>query len=130
MQRTLALILATATLLAGCGKPKPQAQKLLTVKTARIAEADFQPSIEAISMLESTTTVSLRPETDGRVVPARRQLLGHGEDGEPDVDPGEGEGQAEDCGSAIRAALQRAEESILIGGHDLRRKWLCVRERD
>ena len=68
MQRTLALTLATATLVAGCGKPKPQAQKLLTVKTARIAEADFQPSIEAISMLESTTTVSLKPETDGRVV--------------------------------------------------------------
>ena len=68
MQRTLALTLTAATLLAGCGKPKPQAPKLLSVKTARIAEANFQPSIDAISVLESTTTVSLRPETDGRVV--------------------------------------------------------------
>lgn len=68
MRRTLALTLTTATLLAACGAPKPEAGKILTVKTARIAKANFQPSIEAISMLESTTTVSLRPETDGRVV--------------------------------------------------------------
>ncbi|EAR19445.1 hypothetical protein WH7805_08806 [Synechococcus sp. WH 7805] len=68
VRRTLALTLTTATLLAACGAPKPEAGKILTVKTARIAEANFQPSIEAISMLESTTTVSLRPETDGRVV--------------------------------------------------------------
>ena len=68
LQRTLALTLTATTLLVGCGKPKTQAKKLLTVKTASIAEANFQPSIEAISVLESTTTVSLRPETDGRVV--------------------------------------------------------------
>ena len=68
VRRTLALSLTTATLLAGCGKPEPQAGKWLTVNTARITEASFQPSIEAISLLESTTTVSLRPETDGRVV--------------------------------------------------------------
>ena len=55
-------------LLAGCGKSEPAAGKWLTVNTARITEASFQPSIEAISLLESTTTVSLRPETDGRVV--------------------------------------------------------------
>lgn len=68
MRRTLALSLTTATLLAGCGKTEPQGGKWLTVNTAPITEASFQPSIEAISLLESTTTVSLRPETDGRVV--------------------------------------------------------------
>ena len=68
MRRTLALSLTTATLLAGCGKSEPATRKWLTVNTARITEASFQPSIEAISLLESTTTVSLRPETDGRVV--------------------------------------------------------------
>ena len=41
---------------------------MLTVQTAKISEATFKPTIEAISLLESTTTVSLKPETDGRVV--------------------------------------------------------------
>ena len=59
MRRTLALSLTTATLLAGCGKSEPAAGKWLTVNTARITEASFQPSIEAISLLESTTTVSV-----------------------------------------------------------------------
>ena len=40
----------------------------MTVQTATIGEATFAPSIKTISLLESTTTVSLRPETDGRVV--------------------------------------------------------------
>ena len=41
---------------------------MLTVQTAKISEATFKPTIEAISLLESTTTISLKPETDGRVV--------------------------------------------------------------
>ena len=40
----------------------------MTVQTATIRDATFNPSIQAISLLESTTTVSLRPEADGRVV--------------------------------------------------------------
>ena len=60
-------VLAATALLSSCGKPKA-AQKIMTVQTATIRDATFKPSIQAISLLESTTTVSLRPETDGRVV--------------------------------------------------------------
>jgi len=38
------------------------------VQVERIGEADFNPSIEVISVLSSTKDVALRPETDGRVV--------------------------------------------------------------
>ena len=41
---------------------------MLTVQTATISEATFEPNIQAISILESTTNVALRPETNGRVV--------------------------------------------------------------
>ena len=41
---------------------------MMTVQTATISEATFEPNIQAISVLESTTNVALRPETDGRVV--------------------------------------------------------------
>ncbi|EAQ70215.1 efflux transporter/ RND family/ MFP subunit [Synechococcus sp. RS9909] len=68
MRGPLACTAIAATLLVGCSKPKQPAQQFLTVKTAQINEATFNPSIEAISMLESTTNVALRPETDGRVV--------------------------------------------------------------
>ena len=67
MRRTVLCTLAAAALLSGCGKPKQTAQ-MLTVQTATISEATFEPNIEAISVLESTTNVGLMPETDGRVV--------------------------------------------------------------
>ena len=67
MRRTLLLTLVSAALLTSCGKSK-QAARMLTVQTATISEATFQPNIQAISVLESTTNVALRPETDGRVV--------------------------------------------------------------
>ena len=41
---------------------------MLTVQSATITDATFEPNIQAISVLESTTTVALMPETDGRVV--------------------------------------------------------------
>ena len=59
--------LAAAALLTGCGKAR-QAARMMTVQTATISEATFEPNIQAISVLESTTNVALRPETDGRVV--------------------------------------------------------------
>ncbi len=69
MRRTLTLsLLASTALLASCSKPKQPAQQFLSVQTARIGDATFNPSVEAISMLESTTNVALRPETEGRVV--------------------------------------------------------------
>ena len=66
-QPLLISVLAATALLTSCGKPKA-AHKIMTVQTATIRDATFNPSIQAISLLESTTTVSLRPETDGRVV--------------------------------------------------------------
>ena len=54
-------------LLTACGS-KVSAPKPLAVQVATIAEAEFNPSIEVISQLSSTTDVALRPETDGRVV--------------------------------------------------------------
>jgi membrane fusion protein (multidrug efflux system) len=69
VRRTLTLsLLASTALLASCSKPKQPAQQFLSVQTARIGDATFNPSVEAISMLESTTNVALRPETEGRVV--------------------------------------------------------------
>jgi multidrug efflux pump subunit AcrA (membrane-fusion protein) len=59
---------AAAALLMSCGKPKQASRSMLTVQTATIADSTFEPNIQAISMLESTTTVALMPETDGRVV--------------------------------------------------------------
>ena len=59
--------MAAAGLLTACGQAKPP-HPVSTVKTAQIREASFSPSVEAISVLESTTNVALRPETDGRVV--------------------------------------------------------------
>jgi multidrug efflux pump subunit AcrA (membrane-fusion protein) len=38
------------------------------VQVESIGEAEFNPSIDVISVLSSTTDVALRPETDGRVV--------------------------------------------------------------
>ena len=59
--------LAAAALLTGCGQSK-QAARMMTVQTATISETTFEPNIQAISVLESTTNVALMPETDGRVV--------------------------------------------------------------
>ena len=59
--------LTLSALLAGCGA-KPTARPPLPVQVESIGEADFNPSIEVISVLSSTTDVALRPETDGRVV--------------------------------------------------------------
>ena len=67
VRRTVMCTLAAATLLTGCGKAR-QAARMMTVQTATISEATFEPNIQAISVLESTTNVALRPETDGRVV--------------------------------------------------------------
>jgi len=54
-------------LLVGCGA-KPPTRPPLVVQVEGIGDADFNPSIEVISVLSSTTDVALRPETDGRVV--------------------------------------------------------------
>jgi RND family efflux transporter MFP subunit len=53
--------------LAACA-PKPAARQPLAVQAETVQEATFNPSIEVVSRLASTTDVALRPETDGRVV--------------------------------------------------------------
>jgi RND family efflux transporter MFP subunit len=54
-------------LLVGCGA-KPPTRPPLVVQVESIGDAEFNPSIDVISVLSSTTDVALRPETDGRVV--------------------------------------------------------------
>lgn len=66
MRRYLAPLPLIA-LLVGCGA-KPPTRPPLAVQVESIGEADFNPSIDVISVLSSTTDVALRPETDGRVV--------------------------------------------------------------
>jgi len=53
--------------LLGCGTKQPQRQPT-AVQVQTIGSAEFNPSIDVISRLSSTTDVSLRPEADGRVV--------------------------------------------------------------
>lgn len=67
MRRGLITLPLPLLLLTACGS-KVSAPKPLSVQVATIGEAEFNPSIEVISQLSSTTDVALRPETDGRVV--------------------------------------------------------------
>lgn len=67
MRRGLLALPLPLLLLTACGG-KPPAPKTLSVQVATIAEAEFNPSINVVSQLSSTTDVALRPETDGRVV--------------------------------------------------------------
>jgi len=66
VRRSLAPLPLVA-LLASCGA-QPPAKTPLSVQVESIGEAEFNPSIDVISVLSSTTDVALRPETDGRVV--------------------------------------------------------------
>ena len=66
MRRLLAP-LPLLLVLVGCGPKQPQRQPT-AVQVQTIGSAEFNPSIDVISRLSSTTDVSLRPEADGRVV--------------------------------------------------------------
>ncbi|WP_254991943.1 efflux RND transporter periplasmic adaptor subunit [Cyanobium sp. N5-Cardenillas] len=61
-------LLPLALLLAACGAPKPEARQPLVVQTVTVGEFRFTPGIETISVIESTSNVVMRPESDGRVV--------------------------------------------------------------
>ena len=67
VRRGLVTLPLPLLLLTACGS-KVSAPKPLAVQVATVGEAQFNPSIEVISQLSSTTDVALRPETDGRVV--------------------------------------------------------------
>ena len=64
----LVVVLTLSVALAACGQSKKSGTTFLSINTATIAQGSFQPSIKAISPLESTTNVTLSPETDGRVI--------------------------------------------------------------
>ncbi|WP_115025048.1 efflux RND transporter periplasmic adaptor subunit [Synechococcus sp. UW69] len=63
-----ALLVASGVVLSlsGCGT-KPTKQ-FLSIQTTRIGTATFSPGIEAISPLESTSNVEVKPQIDGTVV--------------------------------------------------------------
>ena len=65
---TAALFVASSVVLSlsGCGT-KPT-QPFLSIQTSRIETATFSPVIEAISPLESTSNVAVKPQIDGTVV--------------------------------------------------------------
>ena len=62
------VVLTLSVALAACGQSKKSGTTFLSINTATIAQGSFQPSIKAISPLESTTNVTLSPETDGRII--------------------------------------------------------------
>jgi len=54
-------------MLASCATTPP-AREPLNVQAVAIGAAEFNPAIDVVSQLSSTTDVALRPEIDGRVV--------------------------------------------------------------
>ena len=67
--RSLPLIalLPSVLVLSSCA-PQSTRKPFPAVQTARIRSAKFNPSVHAISVLESTSNVALKPESEGRVV--------------------------------------------------------------
>lgn len=61
-------LLPLALLLAACGSAEPKARQPLVVQTVTVGEFRFAPGIETISVIESTSNVVMRPQSDGRVV--------------------------------------------------------------
>ena len=68
MRAPLVVGLTLTVALAACGQSKTSGTTFLSINTATISQGSFKPSIKAISPLESTTNVTLSPETDGRVI--------------------------------------------------------------
>ena len=65
---TAALLMVSSVVvgLSGCGSK--QHKPFLSIQTSRIETATFSPVIEAISPLESTSNVAVKPQIDGTVV--------------------------------------------------------------
>ena len=68
MRAPLAVGLTLTVALAACEQSKKSSTPFLSINTATISQGSFKPSIKAVSPLESTTNVTLSPETDGRVI--------------------------------------------------------------
>ena len=68
MRSPLVAVITLSVALAACGQSKTSGATFLSINTATISQGSFKPSIKAISPLESTTNVTLSPQTDGRVI--------------------------------------------------------------
>ena len=68
MRAPLAVGLTLTVALAACGQSKTSGATFLSINTATISQGSFKPSIKAISPLESTTNVTLSPQTDGQLI--------------------------------------------------------------
>ncbi|MDG1059243.1 MAG: biotin/lipoyl-binding protein, partial [Synechococcus sp. cluster3_bin.96] len=68
MRAPLAVGLTLTIALSACGQSKTSGTTFLSINTATISQGSFKPGIQAVSPLESTTNVTLSPETDGRVI--------------------------------------------------------------
>ena len=68
MRGPFVAVLTLSVAIAACGQSKTSSTTFLSINTATLSQGSFKPSIKAISPLESTTNVTLSPETDGRVI--------------------------------------------------------------
>ena len=66
--RDLGLALFPITLALSSCTRAPETTAFPSVHTAKVASRAFQPTIETISVLESTSNVAIKPESSGRVV--------------------------------------------------------------
>jgi RND family efflux transporter MFP subunit len=62
------VVLTLSVAITACGQTNKSSPTSLSINTATISQGSFKPGIRAISPLESTTNVGLRPQTDGRVI--------------------------------------------------------------
>ena len=66
--RDLGLALLPITLALSSCTRAPETTAFPSVHTAKVESRAFQPTIETISVLESTSNVAIKPESNGRVV--------------------------------------------------------------
>ena len=63
---TAIVLLGAVAMITSCSHKA--AHKILTVQTATISSANFAPTVSAVSVLESTANVYVKPQIDGTVV--------------------------------------------------------------
>ncbi|MFL0766223.1 MAG: efflux RND transporter periplasmic adaptor subunit [Prochlorococcus sp.] len=63
---TAIVLLGAVAMITSCSHKA--AHKILTVQTTTISSANFAPTVSAVSMLESTANVYVKPQIDGTVV--------------------------------------------------------------
>ncbi|WP_419177147.1 efflux RND transporter periplasmic adaptor subunit [Prochlorococcus marinus] len=61
-------LLGAVLMVTSCSHNHKATHKFMTVEATRITSTNFEPMVSAVSMLESTKNVALKPQTDGTVV--------------------------------------------------------------